>query len=210
MNKLAAGNPASARGNEHVYAPPSTLWEIFWGFSMLSLQGFGGVMAVTQRELVERRRWFSRDGFLEDWAVAQVLPGPNVANLGVLLGDRYLGLRGALAALLGLFLFPLVIIALLAMAFTSFQHLPVVQGALKGMGLVVVALILTTALKLIPALRTHVGGVSFCVMSAGAGFVAVAILRFPLVWVLLVVGTLSCLWTYRCIVAAPVAEEPEP
>lgn len=208
MTHLATDIPVDTRSNQRDHTPPSTLWVVFWSFSMLSLQGFGGVMAVTQRELVERRRWLSREEFLEDWAVAQILPGPNVANLGVLLGDRYLGWQGALASLLGLFIFPLVIIALLAMAFSSFQHLPVVQGALKGMGLVVVALILTAALKLIPALRAHVGGVSFCVVSAVAGFVAVALLRFPLVWVLLVVGTLSCLWTYRCIAAAPVGEEP--
>ncbi len=206
MKNTSPHKPVSDRLDEHACAPPSSLSALFWGFSMLSLQGFGGVMAVTQRELVERRRWLSRDEFLEDWAVAQVLPGPNVANLGVLLGDRYLGWRGTLTSLLGLFLFPLVIITLLAMTFTTFQHLPVVQGALKGIGLVVVALILTTAFKLMAALRAHVGGVIFCVISVVTSFVAVAILRFPLVWVLLIVGTLSCLWTYRCIVAAPVVE----
>jgi chromate transporter len=167
---------------------------------MLSLQGFGGVMAVTQRELVERRRWFGREEFLEDWAVAQVLPGPNVANLGVIIGDRYFGTKGALVTLLGLFLFPLFIIAVLAISFTHFQHLAVVQGALKGMGLVVVALILTTALKLMPALRTHIGGVLFCGIAMTTTFVAIAILRIPLAWVLLVIGTVSCIWTYLRII----------
>ena len=190
--------------------PPRSLRELFWGFSMLSLQGFGGVMAVTQRELIERRRWMPLDEFLEDWAVAQVLPGPNVANLGVIIGDRCLGTRGALVCLLGLFLFPIIIVALLALAFTSLQHLPLVQGALKGMGLVVVALILTTAVKLAAALRTHVGGVPFCVLAAGATFVAIAVLRLPLVWVLLVVGSLSCGWTYGRIVRSTLAERAGP
>jgi chromate transporter len=189
------------------YTPPRDLKELFWGFTMLSLQGFGGVMAVTQRELVERRRWFPREEFLEDWAVAQVLPGPNVANLGVLIGDRYFGTRGALVTLAGLFLFPLIIIAVLAVSFTHFQEIPAVQGALKGMGLVVVALILTTALKLLPALRTHVGGVAFCAMAMVSTFVAIALLRLPLAWVLLVIGSLSCLWTYRRIVATASTEK---
>jgi len=187
--------------------PPRNLKELFWGFSMLSLQGFGGVMAVTQRELVERRRWFSREEFLEDWAVAQVLPGPNVANLGVLIGDRYFGTRGALVTLVGLFLFPLFIIAALAVSFTHFQELRAIQGALKGMGLVVVALILTTALKLVPALRTHVGGVAFCAIAVVSTFVAIALLRLPLAWVLLVIGSLSCLWTYRRIVTTDPSEK---
>lgn len=178
------------------YTPPRNLSELFWGFSMLSLQGFGGVMAVTQRELIERRRWMPLDEFLEDWAVAQVLPGPNVANLGVIIGDRYFGAKGALMCLLGLFLFPTILVGLLAFAFTTFQDLPVVQNALKGMGLVVVALILTTAIKLALALRTHVGGLVFCGLAGGATFVAIAMLRWPLIWVLLGVGSLSCGWTY--------------
>lgn len=196
----AASQPGNLPDDTHLCSPPTTLWALFWGFSMLSLQGFGGVMAVTQRELIDRRRWYPKTAFLEDWAVAQVLPGPNVANLGIIIGDRYLGTRGALVALLGLFLFPLVIIAALAVTFTSLQHLPVVQGAVKGMGLVVVALILTTALKLVSALRTHVGGVLFCAVAVVSTFVAIAVLRWPLVWVLLVIGTLSCLWTYHRIV----------
>lgn len=186
--------------------PPRSLRELFWGFSLLSLQGFGGVMAVTQREIIERRRWMPLEEFLEDWAVAQVLPGPNVANLGVIIGDRCFGTRGALVCLLGLFLFPLVIVGLLALAFTRLQHVPMVQGALNGMSLVVVALIVTTAVKLAAALRTHVGGVWFCVLAGGATFVAIAVLRLPLVWVLLAIGSLSCGWTYRCIVRRAVAE----
>lgn len=193
-------------GDDPSCTPPRSLGELFWGFSMLSLQGFGGVMAVTQRELIERRRWMAREAFLEDWAVAQILPGPNVANLGVIIGDRFFGTRGALVCLLGLFLLPLIIIAVLALAFTSFQHLPVVQGTLKGMGLVVVALILTTALKLIPALRSHVGGVAFCAVAVISTFVAIAVMRFPLAWVLLVIGGLSCVWTYRRIVRSAIVE----
>ena len=187
-------------------SPPRSLGELFWGFSMLSLQGFGGVMAVTQRELIERRRWMPLEPFLEDWAVAQVLPGPNVANLGVILGDRWFGARGAAVCLLGLFLFPLIIVGLLALVVTRWQDVPWVQGALHGMGLMVVAMILTTAVKLAAALRTHVGGLPFCALAGAATFIAMAVLRLPLAWVLLVVGSLSCGWTYWRIVREALAQ----
>ncbi len=188
-----------------VCSPPRSLRELFWGFSLLSVQGFGGVMAVTQRELIDRRRWMPREEFLEDWAVSQVLPGPNITNLGVIIGDRFFGARGALVALVGLLLFPLIIVAVLALAFASFHHLPAVQGALKGMGLVVVSLILTTAIKLASALRTHVGGVAFCVIAGGSTFFAIAVLRFPLAWVLMAIGGVSCGWTYLRIIRAAAA-----
>ncbi len=175
---------------------PKTLWALFWAFSMLALQGFGGVMAITQRELVERRCWLNREGFLEDWAVAQILPGPNVANLAVMLGDRYLGIRGALVSLAGLFAIPFVIVIALAVVFGQLNHLPEVQGAIRGMGLVVSALIVTTALKLAPALRTHPGGVAFCALMALATLVSIVWFKVALGWVLLGVGGLSCAWTF--------------
>ena len=88
-------SPASPPEDDH--PRPHSLRELFWAFTWLALQGFGGVLAVVQRELVERRRWITNDEFIEDWAAAQILPGPNVVNLSIMVGDRYFGLRGALA-----------------------------------------------------------------------------------------------------------------
>ena len=81
---------------------PRSRADLFWSFSWLALQGFGGVLAVVQRELVERKRWLTREQFVEDWAVAQIMPGPNVVNLSMMIGDRHFGLSGALAALAGI------------------------------------------------------------------------------------------------------------
>ncbi len=188
--------PSSSVDQHQPLASPLSLWDLFWSFNLLALQGFGGVMAITQRELVERKRWLSQESFLEDWAVAQVLPGPNVANLAVILGDRYMGARGAVVAVTGLFAIPFVLVVTLAIAFGSISHLPQVQGAMRGLGLVVAALIVSTALKLLPALRSHPGGPVFCVLAAAATIVCVVWLKWPLIWVLLSVGSLSCLWTY--------------
>src|SRR5690606_31020912 len=93
---------------------PGTLWELFTAFSLLALQGFGGVLAVAQRELCERRRWLSPQDFVELLAGAQVLPGPNVCNLSLMIGDRFFGWRGALVALLGMVLAPMVLVLCLA------------------------------------------------------------------------------------------------
>ena len=78
---------------------PQSKSEIFWVFTWLALQGFGGVLPVAERELVDKKRWYSREEFLEEWAVAQVLPGPNVVNLAIIFGARHFGLPGALAAI---------------------------------------------------------------------------------------------------------------
>jgi len=69
---------------------PRSKTDLFVSFTLLALQGFGGVLAVVQRELVEKKKWLTQDEFIEDWAVAQILPGPNVVNLSLMLGGATL------------------------------------------------------------------------------------------------------------------------
>ena len=71
---------------------PASTGDLFITFNRLALQGFGGVLAVAQRELVERKRWLTREQFVEMLSLSQVLPGPNVVNLALMLGDRFFGL----------------------------------------------------------------------------------------------------------------------
>lgn len=178
-------------------ARPESLNDLFWSFTRLALQGFGGVLAVVQRELVDNKKWLTREEFVEDWAVAQILPGPNVVNLSLMIGDRFFGWRGALVALAGMLAFPLLIVLTLAVLFAGVADSPHIQGALRGMGAVAAGLIAGTGLKLIGALKQNPMGALVCYGLAAITFVAIAMLRIPLAWVLLGVGGLACAWTYR-------------
>ncbi len=204
-DNLAMINPASPSPS----ARPESLRDLFWSFTWLALQGFGGVLAVVQRELVEKKKWLTREEFLEDWAVAQILPGPNVINLSLMIGDRYFGLRGALVALAGMLTLPLLIALALAAAFAGVSDSPAVQGALRGMGAVAAGLVAATGLKLIGALNTNVMGALVSWTLATITFVAIALLRVPLVWVLLGLGTLACVWAYRQLGKAHTLEGTE-
>jgi chromate transporter len=167
---------------------------LFTAFTALALQGFGGVLAVAQRVLCEQRRWLSREEFVETLALGQVLPGPNVCNLALMIGDRFFGTRGAFAALAGLMLAPLAIVLALAAVYAHFAHVAAVAGALKGMGAVAAGLILGTALKLAPSLRGNMMGAPGCIAIGATAFAAVALARWPLPWVLLAVGGAACLY----------------
>lgn len=176
---------------------PESLTDLYLSFTWLALQGFGGVLAVVQRELVERKRWMTREEFVEEWAVAQIMPGPNVVNLALMIGSRYFGLRGAVVALAGMLSAPLVVVLALALVHARFAGHPQVAGALRGMGAVAAGLVTATGLKLVPALRKHPLGGPACVLLGVASFVAIAVLRWPLVWVLLGLGGLACVLTWR-------------
>ena len=169
-------------------ATPASLRELFFAFNWLALQGFGGVLPVTQRELVERRRWLTQEQFVEMLAVSQVLPGPNVVNLALIFGDRAFGMRGAFAALAGMLLAPMVIVLALAALYAQFAQIPAVTGALRGMGAVAGGLVIATGLKLLRTFKRNPMGVPISVALAATILLATAWLRLPLVWMVLGLG----------------------
>lgn len=154
------------------------------------------MLAIAQRELVERLEWLSNEEFLELLAVAQVLPGPNVVNLSLMIGDRFFGLRGAFAALAGMFTMPCLIVLSLASISSHLLSNVHMAGALRGMGAVAAGLILATGLKLVGSLRHSAIGLPVALSLAGVAFALIAIARWPLIWVVLGLGAVSTAWTW--------------
>ena len=190
------GSPHSILDDDSPRTPASPA-EIFRVFTRLALQGFGGVLPIAQRELVERERWLTREQFLEMLAVAQVLPGPNVVNLSLMFGDRAFGWRGGLAALGGMLLAPLGVVLVLTVAYTRYAQHPVIAGVLRGMGAVAAGLIFSTGVKLLPALRRNVLGAATAFGFVAVMFVCVALLRVSLIWMLGGLGTLGFALAWR-------------
>jgi chromate transporter len=157
-------------------------------FAGIALQGFGGVLTIIQREIVEKRRWLTQKEFTEDWAVSQILPGGNVVNLCIILGNRYFGWRGAIAALGGLLVPPLILVLILATAYNQFVHLPQVEGAVRGMGAAAAGLIAAASIKMLTGLKQNELGAGICIALIAMTFIAVGLLRIPLVYVVLGLG----------------------
>lgn len=182
--------PMGELGSEPLRVPGSPA-EMFLVFNRLALQGFGGVLPVAQRVLVEQQRWLSREQFVETLSLGQVLPGPNIVNMALMIGDRFFGLRGAAAALGGLLTAPMLIVLTLAALYGQLASVPAVAGALRGMGAVSAGLIIATALKVMPTLKTNVLGVPLAAAFVVATALAIGWWRVPLVWVVLGLGAVS-------------------
>jgi chromate transporter len=170
---------------------PRSAGEMFSVFTRLALQGFGGVLPVAQRELVERQRWLTREQFLEVLSIAQVLPGPNIVNLALILGDRHFGWRGGAAAMGGVLLAPLGVVLALAVLAQQMQGIPAVTGALRGMGAVAAGLVFSTALRLLGGLRKNALGRPLCAVLMALTLLMVGFLRWPLVAVVLGLGPVA-------------------
>jgi len=170
---------------------PGSPAEMFRVFTWLALQGFGGVLAVAQRELVERQRWLTRAQFVETLSIGQVLPGPNIVNMALMIGDRFFGWRGAFASVAGLLLVPLIIVLTLAALYGQLSSMPTVAGALRGMGAVAAGLVVATGLKVVPTLRQNPQGLPACTLWLVLTALAVGLWRWPMVMVVLGLGGLS-------------------
>lgn len=167
-------------------APHSpSLAALFLGFSKVGLSGFGGVLPFARRMLVDERAWLSAEEFNAMLGVCQFLPGPNVVNLSVVVGARYRGVLGSLAAVTGLLLGPMLIVLLLGVLYDHFGSLPQVQSMLKGIAAAGVGLLFATAWRMAGAVRWKPWLLPFAALTFGA----IAILRWsmPLVMVVLLV-----------------------
>jgi chromate transporter len=180
----------------HEMTAPRSLSDLFWGLSIMAVQGFGAAAAVSYRELVDRRGWLSPQVFAEDWAVAQVMPGPNTINLCLMVGDRYFGWRGALVALAGVLTFPIMIVVTIAILYAKYSDNLVVSGSLYGMGAVAAGLIMGTGLKLFSAINKDIMGLTITVLIALGTFIAIGIFRLPLIWFLIIGGVAATAWAF--------------
>lgn len=173
-------------------APPPRLGQLFLAFLKIGVLGFGGVNALSRRVIVEERRWMSERDYAELLALGQVVPGPNVGNLSIMIGRRFGGLPGALTAASGLYSAPLTIILLLAGFYAEFGDEPLTGSVLRGVALAAAGMILGNVLRsterLRPAWWFYVIGL--------LGILGSASLRLPLWSLILVLGPASVLLAY--------------
>lgn len=168
-------------------APPLTLGELFLGFLSVALSGFGGVMPWARRMMVEQRRWLTAEEFTDILALCQFLPGPNIVNVSICVGTRFRGAPGAVAAFAGLMIAPFSLTLALGALYTRFGQLEAVRGALGGVAAVAAGLLIAMGLRMAEGVRRSPRALLF----AGAVFVAVGLLGWPLVRVILVLTPLS-------------------
>ena len=132
--------------------PELSLGQIAGYFARLGTIGFGGPIALAgymQRDLVERRHWFTQEEYLQGLAVSQTLPGPLAAQLAMWLGYVRRGFWGACAAAVPFILPPFVIVTAVAALYVAFRGTTVIQALFYGIGPAVIALILRGAWKLV-------------------------------------------------------------
>jgi chromate transporter len=171
------------------FAPPRRLADLFLGFLSIGARAFGGVLPWAHRAIVEERRWLAEKDFAEVLALCQFLPGPNIANLSVVLGRRWFGFPGAAAGFLGLMALPFVWMLALAALYAEWATHPAVRAVVTGVGVAGGGLFAGTALKLGRPLASKPAAIAL----VAACFVSVGLLRVSLLAVLPIAVLLALL-----------------
>lgn len=168
---------------------------LFTTFLLIGLQGFGGVLPVARRILVEDRGWLTEREFTELLAIGQMLPGPNVVNVSTAFGAQHFGPIGSIIAVTALMLAPIVIVLTLGALYLRFGELPIVRAIVLGVAPAAAGLMVAAALKLaVSELRE-----AWKFVVAGAAFLAVGILRWPLYLVLPSLALLSVAYAWMSL-----------
>ncbi|OIM97348.1 chromate transporter [Polynucleobacter sp. QLW-P1DATA-2] len=167
--------------------------ELFIGFSKIGMSGFGGVLPWARRTIVEQEKWLTAEEFSAMLGICQIVPGPNIVNLGVCVGSRFAGVPGAFAAVLGLMLGPVALLLVIAVLYEHYSYMSIVQGMLRGVSAVGVGLIASTGFKM---LRTEL---KYPPMLAVIFLVLIAAIYFHLGlgWVVLLASPLAILLAWK-------------
>ena len=177
--------------------PRPSLQALFAAFFSIALSGFGGTLPFARRTLVDRLAWLTPEDFTETLSLCQSLPGPNIVNMSIVVGSRAHGWRGSAAAAAGLIGTPVIIVITLGALYTRFGGLNEVRHALVGLGASASGLVAATAARMAePLLRSRPWIAAPFILLA---FVAVALARLPLPYVLLVLAPISIglAWWWR-------------
>lgn len=171
-----------------VPAGPPGLGQIFLAFTKIGLTSFGGGLSGWMlREFVQNRRWVSEADFLNGLALAQAFPGVNVVNLSLWIGFRLRGGPGALAGVLGMVVPAMLVAIAAAAAFSDVAQYRSVHLALAGAAAAAVGLSLQMGVRAARRAARSVVPVAIIV----ATFLAIGVLRLPLLPVMAVLAPLS-------------------
>ena len=151
MSRVTPQSAATGRDSPPHAIVPSSLTAFYLYFLRLGATGFGGPIALAgfmQRDLVDERRWISRQDYLDGLALAQLAPGPLAAQLAIYLGYVRAGIVGATTVAICFILPSFVMVWAIAIAYVHYGGLPWMQSLFYGIGAAVIGIIFRSTQKL--------------------------------------------------------------
>lgn len=166
--------------------------KLFTSTLYLSAFTFGGgfvIIPLMKKKFVDNLHWIEENEMLNLAAIAQSSPGAVAVNAAILLGYRVAGILGALIAILGTVLPPLITLSVISLVYTAFRDNIVVKAVLKGMQAGVAAVIADVVISLGANVLKNKDIVSVFIM-VGA-FIATFFLKINVMYIILACGCIG-------------------
>lgn len=161
--------------------------ELFSGFMQLGLMGFGGVLPLAHRMVVEDRQWLDTEEFSHLLGICQILPGGNIINMAVAIGYQFQGIKGAVSAVLGLIFAPTLIVVLLYELYAQFQNIPTIKHMIEGLAAAAAGLLFAMGFKMLKPLMHNY----LTYLTIGLTFVFMWIFKIPLLLTLVILLSIN-------------------
>lgn len=167
--------------------------DLFTGFLKLGLMGFGGVLPMARHMMVTQRGWLTEAEFADLLGLCQFLPGGNIINMSVAVGLKFRGWRGALAAMFGLIIAPTIIVIGLGVIYDRYHDNPVVEHLFAGLAAAASGLLISLGWRMLKPLFKKPLGLFIALVC----FIAIALVRAPLLVTMLTLAPISILLHWR-------------
>ena len=169
------------------------LLKLFLTFFKIGLFTFGGgyaMIAIIEREIIERKKWIGSDEFLDLIAIAESTPGPLAVNSATFIGYKICGVLGSLFATLGVVLPSFIIIFVISLFFDAFLSIVWVGYAFRGIQVAVAFLIFNAGLKMMKKVQKNWFGILLITLTMGCliAFSLFAV-KFSTIFYILIGGT---------------------
>lgn len=131
----------------------SLYWSLFLAFIRVGLFGYGGgpaMIPLIEKEVVQHYGWLTAEEFIDSLAMANTLPGPIAPKMALSVGLHVGGPLGAATAVAAMLFPSFFLIVIFTMLYYRYRHLPTLQGVVRGVRPVVIALLLVTVANLAP------------------------------------------------------------
>lgn len=171
-----------------------TLLKLFITTFYLSAFTFGGgyvIVSLMKKKFVDELQWIQEEEMLDLTAISQSAPGPIAVNASILVGYRIAGATGAIIAILGTVIPPMVVLSIVSIFYTAFKGNQIISDVLKGMQAAVAAIICDVVLNLGTNVVKEKDFTSILIM-LGA-FYATFFLNINVVYIILIVSMIGIL-----------------
>ncbi|ERJ00144.1 MULTISPECIES: chromate transporter [Eubacteriales] len=169
-------------------------WKLFSSTFTLSAFTFGGgyvIIPLMRKKFVQQYHWLEEDEMLDLTAIAQSSPGPIAVNAAIIIGYRLAGMLGALVAIAGTVLPPLIILSVISLFYQAFRANQVVANVLRGMQAGVAAVIVDVTVTMGWGVAKEKNLLSILMMAAA--FVATYVFNVNVAFIVLACGLIGFL-----------------